>query len=47
MWSCLEGIGAALILPTIVALVASNFTRDERPRAYGLVASAVPVAIAV
>ena len=39
-WSFLEGIGAALILPAIVALVASNFARAERPRAYGLVASA-------
>ena len=39
-WSLLEGIGAALILPAIVALVASNFARAERPRAYGLVASA-------
>ena len=43
----LEGIGAALILPAIVALVASNFGRDERPRAYGLVASAAAIAIAV
>src|SRR6185437_2078700 len=24
-WSCLEGLGAALILPAIVALVATNF----------------------
>ena len=39
-WSVLEGLGAALILPAIVALVASNFGRAERPRAYGLVASA-------
>ena len=46
-WSCLEGIGAALILPAIVALVASNFDREERPRAYGLVASAAAIAIAV
>jgi MFS family permease len=45
-WSCLEGIGAALILPAIVSLVASNFGRDERPRAYGLVASAAAIAIA-
>jgi MFS family permease len=45
-WSCLEGVGAALILPAIVALVASNFGRDERPRAYGLVASAAAVAVA-
>jgi MFS family permease len=46
-WSCLEGLGAALILPSIVALVASNFGRDERPRAYGLVAAAAAVAVAV
>jgi MFS family permease len=42
-WSFLEGVGAALILPAIVALVASNFARAERPRAYGLVASAGPL----
>ncbi len=45
-WSFLEGAGAALILPAIVALVASNFTRPERPRAYGLVASAGAIAVA-
>jgi MFS family permease len=46
-WSCLEGFGAALILPAIVALVASNFDRMERPRAYGLVAAAAAIAVAV
>jgi MFS family permease len=46
-WSFLEGIGAALILPAIVALVAANFGRAERPRAYGLVASAGAIAVAV
>jgi MFS family permease len=45
-WSVLEGIGAALIMPAIVALVASNFARPERPRAYGLVASAGAIAVA-
>jgi MFS family permease len=45
-WSLLEGVGAALILPAIVALVASNFSRAERPRAYGLVASAGAIAVA-
>jgi MFS family permease len=45
-WSFLEGVGATLILPAIVALVASNFARDERPRAYGLVASAGAIAVA-
>jgi MFS family permease len=46
-WSLLEGIGAALIMPAIVALVASNFGRAERPRAYGLVAASGAVAVAV
>jgi MFS family permease len=45
-WSLLEGIGAALILPAIVALVAANFGVAERPRAYGLVASAGAIAVA-
>ena len=45
-WSILEGVGAALIMPAIVALVASNFARGERPRAYGLVASAGAIAVA-
>ena len=46
-WSLLEGVGAALIMPAIVALVASNFGSAERPRAYGLVAAAAAVAVAV
>jgi MFS family permease len=45
-WSVLEGLGAALIMPAIVALVASNFGAAERPRAYGLVASAGAIAVA-
>jgi MFS family permease len=39
-WSFLEGVGAALILPAIVALVAGNFPQARRPAAYGLVAAA-------
>ncbi|MGH3489077.1 MAG: MFS transporter, partial [Actinopolymorphaceae bacterium] len=45
-WSVLEGIGAAMIMPAVVALVASNFSRAERPRAYGLVAAAGAIAVA-
>jgi MFS family permease len=45
-WSFLEGVGAALVMPAIVALVASNFGRPDRPRAYGLVASAGAIAVA-
>ena len=46
-WSFLEGIGAALIMPAIVALVASNFAESQRPAAYGLVAAAGAIAIAL
>jgi MFS family permease len=45
-WSVLEGTGAALIMPAIVALVASTFARDQRPRGYGMVASAGAIAVA-
>ena len=46
-WSLLEGIGAALIMPAIVALVATNFEQSERPRAYGMVAAFGAIAVAV
>jgi len=46
-WSVLEGVGAALILPAIVALVAGNFGPEARPRAYGLVMAAAAIAVAV
>ncbi|MCK9893416.1 MFS transporter [Frankia sp. AgB32] len=45
-WSFLEGAGAALIMPAVVSLVASNFPRERRPRAYGLVAAAGAIAVA-
>ena len=46
-WSLLEGIGAALIMPAIVALVATNFEQSQRPRAYGMVAAFGAIAVAV
>jgi MFS family permease len=46
-WSFLEGVGAALILPAIVALVAGNFPPARRPAAYGLVAAAGAIAVAI
>lgn len=45
-WSLLEGIGAALIMPAIVALVAGNFSEQRRPAAYGLIAAAGAIAVA-
>jgi EmrB/QacA subfamily drug resistance transporter len=46
-WSVLEGIGAALILPAIVALVAGNVPLEGRPRAYGLIMAGGAIAVAV
>jgi MFS family permease len=45
-WSVLEGLGAALIMPTVTALVAGNFTGQQRARAYGLIAASAAVAVA-
>jgi MFS family permease len=45
-WSFLEGVGAALIMPAIVALVAGNFDAPRRPAAYGAVAAAGAIAVA-
>ena len=46
-WSFLEGVGAALIMPAIVALVAGNFPKERRPAAYGMIAAAGAIAVAV
>jgi EmrB/QacA subfamily drug resistance transporter len=46
-WSFLEGIGAILIMPAIVGLVAGNFPPPARPKAYGLIAAAGAIAVAV
>ena len=46
-WSVLEGIGAALIMPAIVALVAGNFPAERRAAAYGMIAAAGAIAVAV
>src|SRR5690242_12920903 len=35
-WSVLEGIGAALVLPALAALVAGNFSGRARAAAYGV-----------
>lgn len=45
-WSVLEGLGAALIMPTVVALVAGNYEGKERAAAYGTIAAAAAVAVA-
>lgn len=46
-WSVLEGIGAALVMPALVALVAGNFVGERRALAYGIVGGMAGVGIAV
>ncbi len=46
-WSVLEGIGAALVLPAMVALVAANFADRDRALAYGVLGGVAGAGIAV
>jgi EmrB/QacA subfamily drug resistance transporter len=46
-WSVLEGIGAALVLPAMVALVAGNFKGQDRAVAYGVLGGVAGAGIAV
>lgn len=46
-WSILEGIGAALVLPALAALVAGNYEGRARAAAYGLLGGVAGAAIAV
>ncbi|MFI5027392.1 MAG: MFS transporter [Solirubrobacterales bacterium] len=46
-WSVLEGIGAALVLPAMVALVGSNFKGQDRAVAYGVLGGVAGAGIAV
>src|ERR1700761_8871633 len=46
-WSVLEGIGAAMVLPAMVALVAANFQGQERAVAYGVLGGIAGAGIAV
>jgi EmrB/QacA subfamily drug resistance transporter len=46
-WSVLEGIGAALVLPALVALVAGNYKGSDRAIAYGVLGGIAGAGIAV
>ena len=46
-WSVLEGVGAALVLPAMVALVAANFEGKDRALAYGVLGGVAGAGIAV
>lgn len=46
-WSVLEGIGAALVLPALAALIAGNFEGSQRKVAYAVIGGVAGSAIAV
>jgi EmrB/QacA subfamily drug resistance transporter len=46
-WSILEGIGAALVLPALFALVAGNYSGSKRAVAYGVLGGVAGAGIAV
>ena len=46
-WSVLEGIGAALVLPALAALIAGNFEGRDRVRAYAVIGGVAGAGIAV
>ena len=46
-WSVLEGAGAALALPSLVALVAGSYRDRDRATAYGVLGAAAGVGVAI
>ncbi len=46
-WSVIEGVGAALVLPALLALVAENFTGKDRAMAYGVLGGIAGAGVAV
>ncbi len=46
-WSILEGVGAALVLPAMAALIAGNFEGKERKAAYAVIGGVAGAGIAI
>jgi MFS family permease len=46
-WSLVEGIGAALVLPAIVSLIAGTYSGQQRAVAFGIVGGVAGAAVAV
>lgn len=46
-WSILEGVGAALVLPALVALIAGGYQGSDRAIAYGVIGGVAGAGIAV
>ena len=46
-WSLVEGLGAALVMPAIVSLVAATYSGSQRALAFGIIGGVAGAAIAV
>ncbi len=46
-WSVMEGLGAALVLPALAALIAGNFEGKERKAAYAVIGGVAGAGIAI
>jgi EmrB/QacA subfamily drug resistance transporter len=46
-WSVLEGIGAAMVLPALAALIAGNFEGEQRKVAYAVIGGVAGAGIAI
>jgi MFS family permease len=46
-WSVLEGIGAALVMPAMAALIAGNYEGSDRVTAYGVIGGVAGAGIAI
>ena len=46
-WSLVEGLGAALVIPAIVSLVAGTYSGKQRALAFGLIGGVAGAAVAV
>jgi MFS family permease len=45
-WSLVEGLGAALVIPAIAALIAANYADKDRALAYGIIGGTAGAAVA-
>ena len=46
-WSLIEGLGAALVMPAIVSLVAATYSGSQRALAFGIIGGVAGAAVAV
>jgi len=46
-WSILEGVGAALVLPAMAALIAGNYEGRDRKGAYAIIGGVAGAGIAI